>query len=93
MKFPPFFLVFRTYTGNKKTFGFWFPVFIIWLILFLIALALSPLILLAALLSWRDGWGKRLLLFGPMFFIILANLHGLAIHIGEERKSFFLTFV
>lgn len=93
MKIPPFFIVFRTYSGEKKTFGFWFPVFLVWLIFFVVFLALSPIILIIALLTWDEGRGKKLLLFGPLFFSVLAGLHGLAVQTGDRQKSFFITFV
>ena len=64
---------------GKTKVRFWFPVFIIWLLLLVLALLIAPLILVAALILWPRSLGKRLLLIGPAFFYLIGSMRGLNI--------------
>jgi len=70
----------------------WLPVFIAWLILAAIFIALSPLIILATLVAVPFGWGKTVLLFVPLVCNVIRNLHGLEVNIEKKDSVLFLSF-
>lgn len=79
MMWPPLSMRMHIIENGKTKIRFWFPVFIIWLLLLVLALVLAPLIIIAALILWPRSIGKRLLLIGPAFFYLLGSLRGLNI--------------
>jgi len=70
----------------------WLPIFLAWLILAAILIALSPLIILAALLAWPFGWGKTVLLFIPLVCNCICHLHGLEVNIERKDRVLFISF-
>jgi hypothetical protein len=64
----------------------WIPLFLVWLTAVLLALALSPLILLLVLVLWPTGWGKFLWQFGPRFYSLLCALRDLEINIQGKNQ-------
>ncbi len=79
-------------TEHHGRFVLWLPVFIAWLILAAIFIALSPLILLAAVVAFFFGWAKTVLLFVPLVCNVICNLHGLEINIEKKDSKLFLSF-
>ncbi len=73
-------------------FVLWLPVFIAWLILAAIFIALSPLIIFAALVALFFGWGKSVILFVPLVCNCICNLHGMEINIEKKDSVIFLSF-
>jgi hypothetical protein len=78
---------------ESRGFRFWFPVIIVWIILFAVMAALFPLMLLAALLTWHRGPGKWLLLIYPMLFSILWRLSGLHVHVESRENGLLIDFI
>jgi hypothetical protein len=70
----------------------WLPIFLAWLILAAIFLALSPLIILAALVALPFGWAKTVLLFIPLVCNCICNLHGMEINVEKKDGVLFLSF-
>lgn len=64
------------------------PVVLIWLVIFCLMVVFLPLVLIAALISWRSGAGKSLLMAGPMLLFLLFNLSGLRIEVRRKEKGF-----
>lgn len=64
------------------------PMFLIWLVMFCFMVALLPLVLIAALFTWRAGTGKSLLMAGPLLIILLFNLSGFRIEVRQKEKGF-----
>jgi len=92
MTLPPLSMKIRVVEGGKNKLRLWFPVVLVWLVLLVLAIVLSPLILLASLILWRQGIGKKLLMFGPMFFYLLSTLHGLNIQTESIDSQFSISF-
>lgn len=70
----------------------WLPVFIAWIILAAIFIALSPLIILATLIAVPFGWGKTVLLLVPLVCNVICNLHGLEVNVEKKDSTIFLSF-
>ena len=78
---------------EKKGVRLWFPVFLVWILLFAIMLVLLPLVLLAALLTLRRGPGLNLLLFYPMAWAVLWSLSSLHVDVENESHKIFIKFI
>lgn len=70
----------------------WIPLFLVWLILAALAIALAPLVLILALVLWQTGWGKFLLLLGPALYSCLSTLNGLRVDVDKDGKQLFFSF-
>jgi hypothetical protein len=70
----------------------WLPIFLAWLILAAIFIALSPLIILLALIAMFFGWGKTVLLFIPLVFNCICHLHGLEVNVEKKDRVIFISF-
>jgi hypothetical protein len=92
MMLPPLWMKIRVVEGGKNKLRLWFPLVLVWLVLLALAIVLSPIILLASLILWRNGIGKKLLMFGPMFFCLLGTLHGLNIQTESIDNQFIISF-
>ncbi len=92
MTLPPLSMKIRVAEAGKTKFRLWFPVILVWLLLLVLAIILFPFILLASLILWRQGTGKKLLMFGPMFFYLLSTLHGLNIQTESIDSQFSISF-
>jgi hypothetical protein len=72
---------------GKKGVSLWLPMFLLWILLLVIAVILSPIFLLVALVAWTRGYGKVFLLFIPMFFSLLWALSGLRVYVESKDKK------
>jgi hypothetical protein len=77
---------------HRRSFGFWLPLFLVWVLLLVIVLPLVPLLLLAALILWPTGWGKPLLLIGPAIIRCICALRSLEIDIEKPSERLLITF-
>ena len=89
MIWPPSLLGFRIRNANRG-FGLWLPLFLIWPVIVLVALALLPLVLLLSLLLWPSGWGRTVLLTGPWFFRVFCALRGLVIDVKSGTSGVYI---
>lgn len=78
---------------TKEPITLYFPLFIAWIILFIILLAFLPILLLVALFTWHKGYGKILVLSYPMLFALLWNMQGLLIDVEAKKDTVFLSFI
>lgn len=76
---PPLFMKIHVVENGKTKIRLWIPIFIVWLILLVLAIALAPLIIIVALILWPRSLGKKILLLGPAFFYLLGSMRGLNI--------------
>ena len=78
---------------DRRGFGLWFPVIIIWILLATLMLVLLPVLLLAALVTWRRGPGPSLLLVFPLLASVLWNLGGLTVDVDQKDRAFLIDFI
>ncbi|MCX6578457.1 MAG: hypothetical protein NTV82_18980 [Candidatus Aminicenantes bacterium] len=88
----PMIMKMRVYEEGKRPFRFFFPVILIWIIVAALMIVLLPLVLIAALVTWRNGPGKLLLISYPIFFTALFQLSGLHIEIGNLKRELLIHF-
>jgi hypothetical protein len=78
---------------GRRGFGLWFPAIVIWILLAALMLVLLPVLLLAALITWPQGPGPRLLLIYPLLASILWNLGGLTIDVDQKGRALLIDFI
>ena len=83
----------RVREPGRRGFGLWFPVIIIWVLLAALMLVLLPVLLLAALVTWRRGPGPSLLLVYPLLASVLWNLGGLTVDVDQKDRAFLIDFI
>ncbi|MFA5309980.1 MAG: hypothetical protein WC370_10950 [Dehalococcoidales bacterium] len=84
MNRPP--LLMHVRIKNKDTnFGLWLPLFLLFPVLLVVLLALSPLILIGLLITWPSGWGKWAWRSLKAAFVSLWNLRGLDVDIKNRE--------
>jgi len=89
---PPLVMKLHIIENGKTKIRFWFPVFIVWLLLLVLAILFMPLILVTALILWPQSLGKRILLIGPAFFELIGSIRGLNILIQSPESQVCLYF-
>lgn len=77
---------------GRRGFGLWFPAILIWILLAALMLVLLPFLLLAVLITTRDGPGAKLLLIYPLLASVLWNLGGMTIDINQKEKLLLISF-
>jgi len=78
---------------NPNRHGVLLPVFLVWILLFALMIVLLPLVLIAALLTWRSGQGKWLLLTYPLLISVLFHLSGLHIEVENREQNILIAFL
>lgn len=91
MIWPPSLLRIRI-GSSRIRFGLWLPLFLIWPLILLAMVILSPLILLCAALLWRWGLGKPLLLIVPILFRLFCSMRGLEIAVEKSPDQVLISF-
>ena len=89
----PFFMHLKIRRPGRRGFGLTFPVILVWIIVFVLLIALFPFLLLAALITrLGNGPGFALLLVYPLVFSVLWNLGGLHIETKSDEKEVLISF-
>ena len=91
MIFPPSILQLSIWRDGHRL-GLWLPLVLVWPVFFVLALLLAPLLLVTAAVLWPMGWGRPLLLTGPVIFRILCSLTGLEINVQYESQIVYVRF-
>jgi len=88
----PVVMRFKIRRQKGRGLGLWFPVIIIWVLLAALLVLVLPFVLLAAILTWRTGPGRLLLLVYPLTANVLANLSGLHVEIAGGADEILVDF-
>jgi hypothetical protein len=56
------------------------------------ALLLAPCVLLAALILWRTGFGRSILLLGPALYRLICALRGFEIDVRKGSEQIYISF-
>jgi hypothetical protein len=89
MNYPPLLMRLGIY---GRRFCLWLPLFLLWPVAVAVAIVLAPLVLLFALILWRLGWGRLVLLSGPMLLGILSALRGLELNLNLGNRLLQISF-
>ena len=92
MIFPPSILQLSIRREGHRI-GLWLPLALIWPVFIVLALAIAPLVLVAAAVLWSIGWGRPLLLAGPAMFRIFCSLRGLEVSLQDESQIVYVRFL
>ena len=92
MSIPPCLMHVRIH-NEEHHFGLWLPLFLAWLILAALLLALLPVFLILLIVALSFGWGEFMLLLGPRFYNILCALRGLKVEIDRTNEKVEVLFV
>jgi hypothetical protein len=89
----PMIVRFKVKQTGRRGFGLWFPVILIWIVLAALMLVLLPFVLLGALITWRRGPGRTLLIAYPLLASVLWNLGGLTIDVEQKENALLIDFI
>ena len=78
---------------DEKPFRLFIPLFLVWLVIIPLLIALSPLILLCVLILRKSGLRKLFLYFYPILFSSLGALSGLSAEFEKGEKKLSLKFI
>ena len=92
MKRPPMLMHVRI-QGREKVFSLWLPLFLLLPLAFVIFIILSPLILIAVLVLWPSGWGKRSLLVLRTALDVFCSIRGLKVNVQNIRQCVYISVV
>ena len=85
MKRPPILMHLR-FQGEDRGFGLWLPLFLLLPLALVVFIILSPLILIAIIVLWPSGWGKRALLILRAAFDVFCSMHGLRVNVQNSKQ-------
>jgi len=77
---------------GRRRFPVWLPLFLLWPVAAAVIIVLAPLVLLAALILRPLGWGKLVIISGPMFFGVLCALRGLELNLNLGNRLVLISF-
>jgi hypothetical protein len=92
MKRPPM-LMHLKFQGEERGFGLWLPLFLLLPLALVVFIILSPLILVAILVLWPSGWGKRALLVLKAACEIFCSMRGLKVDIQSSSQYVYICVV
>ncbi len=77
---------------NDHNIGIWLPLILVWPLVLLVALMLSPVVLLLSFILWPSGYGKMLLYAGPLTFRLFCALRGLTVSVDQQSERVLVYF-
>lgn len=92
MKYPPLLMRIRI-SDERHHINLWLPLFLLWLILGVFMLALSPIVAVLVLIFQNFGWGEFLLMLGPVAYDFICALRELKIDIDRNNEKLVVYFV
>ena len=91
MILPPAVLRLRLLNRERRI-RLWFPLVLLWPLVAAALLLGAPFAVLAAALFRHRGWGRLILLAGPLLLNLLASLRGLRLDLASGDGRLFLSF-
>lgn len=88
MRRPPMLMRLRI-QGEERGFGLWLPLFLVLPVALVVFIVLSPLMLVATVILWPSGWGKKAMLSLKAAVEVFWSMRGLDVdvHSGRQRVS------
>ena len=82
----PVYMKINVVRNNEKEFRLFFPLIILWVIIFSLLIILAPIALVLSAILWKKRLGKILLLVYPMAFSVINSFSGLIVHVERNNK-------
>ncbi len=92
MKRPPMLMHVRV-QEERRGFGLWLPLFLLLPLALVVFIILSPLILVAAIILWPSGWGKRALFTLRAALEVFWSMRGLSVDVHSGRQCVSISVV
>jgi len=92
MKWPPMLMRVKI-QGEDNDFGLWLPLFLLWPLVLILFVVLSPLLLIAIIILWPSGWGKWTLQILKVALGVLCSMRGLRVDILDHDNKVFISVV
>ncbi len=87
MIWPPSVVRLRIYKGSRRKMNLWFPVWLLWLPIVLIALLLAPVAVPVLWLAAGRGRRRRAVMAGPALFRLFCALRGSCFEAGNPGNG------
>ncbi len=91
MNRPPYLMQVKIKEPESRRINLWIPLFLIFpiiaIITLVIILILAPFVFLAAIVLWRFGWIKTLLLIVPLTIGCLWASRGLEVNVNSSKEN------
>ncbi len=84
MNAPPLLMRLKV-SDRERDVDLWLPLFLAWVILLVLAIALSPLTLFLIIILWPTSWGKFILLAPANLYRVLAALKDLQVDVNKKQ--------
>ena len=91
MIWPPSILRIRIQSG-RRGFRIWLPLCLFWPPAAVVMALLAPLVIVLAALVWPFGWGRPVLLTGPLLFKLFCSLRGLEMAVESAPQQVLISF-
>ena len=78
---------------EDRRFGLWLPLFLLLPLALVLFIILSPLILIAVLILWPSGWGKRAMLILRASFDIFGSMRDLRADIQSHHQYVYISVI
>jgi len=82
----PVYMNIKVVNNNEKKIKIFFPLIVLWVILFALLIILAPLVLVLSVILWKKRLGRILLLAYPMAFSVINSFSGLVVHVERNDK-------
>ncbi len=92
MNRPPMLMHMR-FQNEERKLGLWLPLFLLWPLALVVFIILSPLILIAVLVLWPSGWGKRALLSLKAACGVFCSMRGLQVDVQNRHQCVYISVV
>ena len=92
MNRPPMLMHMRI-EGERGGFGLWMPLFLLLPLALVVFIILSPLMLVATIVLWPGGWGKRALLTLVAALEVFWSMRGLSVDVHSGRQCVSISVV
>ena len=86
---PPALLRLRVHSDERRI-RLWIPLVLLWPFVALVIILGAPALILAAAFCRHRGWGRPMLLTGPLILYALASLRGLRIDLDSGGNRVFI---
>jgi len=88
---PPLVLRVRVVEDGRRKVRLWIPLFLLWPGVLLLLVALAPFAVVAALVLWRKGTGRRILLAAPLCVDALCAMRGLEVNVVDKDDRVYVS--
>jgi hypothetical protein len=96
MRWPPYLIKMKV-RASAHACSLWLPLFLLWPVVLVLALAilliLLPFALLALILSWQVEWLRSVMMSVPALYRLVSRIPGLIVDVEGHEGHVYLEFV